>query len=106
MASDDLHPGFASEGPLYNEAVPLTKSSPLSDLVLGGQGLPAWQDHPVHFRVQSDPLTFILDQPVRLGMGQVGMSQEELTAIFYRGGSPLPCGSKKEYPSLPSRAAD
>lgn len=36
-------------------------------------------------------------------MGQVGMIQEELTAIFYRGGSPLPCGSeKKEKPSLQS----
>lgn len=32
---------------LYNEAVHPTKSSPLSDLVCGGQGLSVWQGHPV-----------------------------------------------------------
>ena len=34
------------------------------------------------FRVWSDPLTFILYQLMRFGIGQVGMIQEELTAIY------------------------
>lgn len=37
-----------------------TRSSQLSDLVLGGQGLSVGQGHPVHFRVWSDSLTFVL----------------------------------------------
>lgn len=62
-----------------------------------------WQGYPVHFRVWSDPMIFILYQLMSFGMGQVGVSLEQLTAIFYRGGSPPPCGTeKKEYPSLSS----
>lgn len=48
------------ERPLYKEAVLPTRSSQLSDLVLGDQGLSVWQGHPVHFRVWSDSLTFVL----------------------------------------------